>query len=250
MRVQEILSAEAVPARRGILYGVGVGPGDPDLITVKAVEVLRNVDKVFAACSTKNDYSLSQTIVTKHLGETDIERMPFPMTQDSKALNEAWEKNASRALEVLHAGLDAAFITLGDPLTFSTFSYLLRTVQRLDPHVRVKTVPGITSYQAGAAAANTPLTEGEESLHLISGARGGAKLRQIVESAENIVMLKAYKNFADIYATLDELDLLDRALLVSRCGLEDEAVVKDLRSLNGKEMPYLSLVVIKKKGMV
>lgn len=235
--------------RRGILYGVGVGPGDPDLITVKAVDVLRSVDKIFAACSTKNDYSLSQNIVSKHLGETDIEKMAFPMTRDREALNQAWEKNAKRALEVIHAGLDAAFITLGDPLTFSTFSYLLRTVVKLDPQVRVKTIPGIMSYQAGAAAANTPLTEGEESLHLISGARGGAKLRQIVESAENIVMLKTYKNFEDIYATLDELDLLDRAVLVSRCGLEDETVVKDLRSLNGMEMPYLSLVVIKKKGI-
>lgn len=241
--------AGAVAVTRGILYGVGVGPGDPDLITVKAVEVLRNVGKVFAACSTKNDYSLSQNIVTKHLGETDIEKMPFPMTRDARALNEAWEVNARRALQVLDAGLDAAFITLGDPLTFSTFSYLLRTIQRMDPLVKVKTVPGITSYQAGAAAANTPLTEGEESLHLISGAQGGAKLRQIVESAENIVMLKAYKNFEDIYATLEELDLLDRALLVSRCGLEDETVVKDLRSYKDKKMPYLSLVVIKKKGI-
>lgn len=246
----EKVRPEAMPMKRGVLYGVGVGPGDPDLITVKAVEVLRNVDKVFAACSTKNDYSLSQNIVTKHLGETDIEKMPFPMTRDSEALGEAWEKNARRALEVLHAGQDAAFITLGDPLTFSTFAYLLRTIRRLDPHVKVKTVPGITSYQAGAAAANTPLTEGEESLHLISGARGGAKLRQVVESAENIVMLKAYKHFEDIYATLEDLDLLDRALLVSRCGLEDETVVDDLRSCKGKKLPYLSLVVIKKKGIV
>jgi precorrin-2/cobalt-factor-2 C20-methyltransferase len=236
--------------RRGVLYGVGVGPGDPDLITVKALEVLRSVNKVFAACSSKNDYSLSKNIVTKHLGETDIEEMPFPMTRDGEALNNAWEKNARRVLKALHSGLDAAFITLGDPLTFSTFSYLLRTIRRLDPEIALKTVPGITSYQAGAAAANMPLTEGEESLHLISGARGGAKLRRVVESAENIVMLKVYKHFEDIYATLEDLDLLDRALLVSRCGLEGETVVTDVRSCKDKEMPYLSLVVIKKTGMV
>jgi precorrin-2/cobalt-factor-2 C20-methyltransferase len=234
----------------GCLYGVGVGPGDPDLITVKALDTLRNVDKVFAACSTKNDYSLSKTIVTKHLGETDIEEMPFPMTRDGEALHAAWEKNARRVLETLHEGRNAAFVTLGDPLTFSTFSYLLRTVRRLDPEVRVKTVPGITSYQAGAAAANTPLAEGEESLHVISGAHGGEKLRRVAESADNLVILKVYKHFEDIYATLEELNLLDRALLVSRCGLEDETVLIDLRSCRDKKTPYLSLMVVKKTGMI
>ena len=137
----QVVKGSGVAMRRGTLYGVGVGPGDPDLITVKAVHVLRSVHKIFAACSTKNDYSLSQNIVTKHIGETDIEKMPFPMTRDRNALNEAWEKNAKRVLEVLRAGLDAAFITLGDPLTFSTFSYLLRTIRRLDPRIEPPGTP-------------------------------------------------------------------------------------------------------------
>lgn len=235
--------------KSGTLFGIGVGPGDPDLITVKAVGILNRVSIIFAASSTKNDYSLAQEIVKKHVDDTFIEKMAFPMTRDEKILTQCWESHARRALEVLEAGNDAAFVTLGDPLTYSTFAYLLKTLNRMAPHIKIVTVPGITSYQAAAALSNTPIAEGEESFHLISGAKGGATLRNVIRSAENIVMLKTYKHFADIYDTLEELNLLDRSILVSKLGLEGESVVKDFRSLKGKKLPYLSLVIIKKNGL-
>lgn len=232
----------------GILYGIGVGPGDPDLITVKGLRILKSVSTIFAASSTKNEYSLAESIVKRHLGYTPVEKMPFPMTWDKKLLAEHWDANARRALEVLYEGDDAAFVTLGDPSTYSTFTYLVRAVRRIAPHVQVVTVPGITSYHAAAALSNTPLTEGEESFHLISGANGGRNLRKIVESSENVVVLKTYKHFDDIFATLEDLNLVDRSILVSRMGLSDETVVEDLRTLKGKTPPYLSLVIIKKRG--
>ncbi|MDQ7782551.1 MAG: precorrin-2 C(20)-methyltransferase [Desulfomonilaceae bacterium] len=237
-------------SQSGTLYGIGVGPGDPDLITVKAVKILRQVSTVFAAGSTKNGYSLARDIVKEYVGETQIEKMSFPMTRDKKTLTEAWEGNARRALEVVEAGTDAAFVTLGDPLTYSTFSYLLRTVKRLAPHIRIVTVPGITSYQAAAAMSNMPIAEGEESVHLISGAKGGATLRKAIDSSENIVMLKTYKHFDDIYQTLEDLGLLDHCVLFSRLGLDGESVVQDLRSLKSKKMPYLSLLIVKRNGLV
>jgi precorrin-2/cobalt-factor-2 C20-methyltransferase len=232
----------------GTLYGIGVGPGDPDLITVKALRILKKVPTIFAASSTKNDYSLAASIIQKHLGYTPVEIMPFPMTRDKKLLNEHWQDNARRALEVLDSGDDAAFVTLGDPLTYSTFAYLLRTIKRMAPDTKVVTVPGITSYHAAAALSNTPLTEGEESFHLISGANGGRNLRKIMQSAENVVVLKTYKYFDDIFETLEDLDLVDHSVLVSRIGLEGEAVVEDLRSIRQDDMPYLSLVIVKKNG--
>ncbi len=234
--------------RTGVLYGIGVGPGDPDLITLKALEILRRVSKIFAAFSTKNDYSLAQGIVKSHSPGVSVERMDFPMTRDENALHSAWEKNARRVLEILETTQDAAFVTLGDPSTYSTFSHLLRTLKRLSPNVKVVTVPGITAFQASAARCNLPLVEGEESFHLISGAKGGAILRRIINDAENVVMLKVYRYFDDIYETLTELNLLDRSVCISRCGLDGEAVVEEVRSLKGKKMPYLSLIIIKKKG--
>jgi len=232
----------------GTLYGIGVGPGDPDLITLKAVRVLQRVPHIFASCSTKNSYSLALNIVRPHLNGAGIEPLPFPMTRDPQVLKEAWEKNSERVLEVLNSGADAAFITLGDPLTYSTFGYLLKTLKRLNPDVRVVTIPGITSYSAAAARTHIPLTEGEESFVLISGAQGAARLREVVDQSDNIVMLKTYRHFDEIYRALEELDLLDRAVCISRCGLDGETVVENLRDFKGQPLPYLSMIIIKKKG--
>ncbi|MDD2900978.1 MAG: precorrin-2 C(20)-methyltransferase [Syntrophales bacterium] len=232
----------------GTLYGIGVGPGDPDLITLKALRVLQRVPHIFASCSSKNSYSLALNIVRCHLNGAGIEHLPFPMTRDPQVLQDAWDKNAARVLEVLAAGSDAAFVTLGDPLTYSTFGYLLKTIKRLQPEARVVTIPGITSYSAAAALTHTPLTEGEESFSLVSGAQGAARLREVVDKSDNIVMLKTYRNFAEIYQALEELDLLDRAVCISRCGLDGETVVENLRDLKEESLSYLSMIIIKKKG--
>ncbi len=232
----------------GTLYGIGVGPGDPELLTLKALKVLRRVPHIFASCSTKNSYSLALNIVRSHLNGAGIEHLPFPMTKDRQLLQEAWDANARRVLEVLATGADAAFVTLGDPLTYSTFGYLLKTLKKLQPGLNIVTIPGITSYAAAAALTHIPLTEGEESFYVVSGAMGASRLREAVEKSDNIVMLKTYRHFEEIYQALEELDLLDRATCISRCGLDCETVVEDLRDLKGRAMPYLSMIIIKKKG--
>jgi precorrin-2/cobalt-factor-2 C20-methyltransferase len=232
----------------GTLYGIGVGPGDPELITLKALKVLQQVPHIFASCSTRNNYSLALGIIRCHLNGAGLEHLPFPMTRDPGALQEAWEQNARRVLEVLESGQDAAFVTLGDPLTYSTFGYLLKTLKRLAPQVRIVTIPGITSYNAAAALTHTPLTEGEESFYVVSGALGAARLKEVVDKSDNIVMLKTYRHFDEIYTALEEMDLLDRSTCISRCGLDGETIVENLRDLKGRELPYLSMVIIKKKG--
>ena len=232
----------------GTLYGIGVGPGDPELITLKALNVLKRTPHIFAAASSKNSYSLALEIIHAHLNGARVEQLPFPMTQEQDTLEKFWEQNARRVLEVLAAGSDAAFITLGDPLTFSTFGYLLQTIKRLDPTVKVVTIPGITSYNAAAALIQTPISEGGESFLVMSGAMGADKLREIVDITDNIVMLKTYRRKDSILDTLEELGLTDRATCISRCGLEGETVVQDLRTLKGQPLPYLSMIIIKKKG--
>lgn len=234
----------------GTFYGIGVGPGDPDLLTLKALKVLARKPHIFAATSSKNTYSLAEEVVRSHVNGTQVEHLPFPMTKDPRILEEAWEKNARRVLEILRTGRDAAFITLGDPLTYSTFGYLLKTVKQLEPEVRVITIPGVTSYQAAAALTETPLTEGEETLMVVSGAQGAAKLREVLDRTDNLVLLKTYRHLDEILAALEEKGLLDRAFCVSRCGLEGETVVQNLRELKGKPVPYLSMIIVKKKGKV
>lgn len=234
----------------GIFYGIGVGPGDPELLTLKALKVLAGKPHIFAATSSRNTYSLAEDVVRTHVNGTQVEQLPFPMTKDPEILEAAWEKNARRVLAVLKTGRDAAFITLGDPLTYSTFGYLLKSVKRLEPKVRVITIPGVTSYQAAAALTETPLTEGEETLMVVSGAQGAAKLREVLDRTDNLVLLKTYRHLDEILAALEEKGLLDRAFCVSRCGLEGETVVQDLRELKGKSVPYLSMIIVKKKKQV
>jgi precorrin-2/cobalt-factor-2 C20-methyltransferase len=236
-----------VTQKKGTLYGIGVGPGDPELITLKALKVLEKRPHIFAATSSKNTYSLALDIIHSHLNGAPVEQLPFPMTRDQEVLQEAWEKCARRVLEVLDQGSDAAFITLGDPLTFSTFGYLLKTIKGLDPTVRVVTIPGITSYHAAAALTQTPLGEGEESFLVVSGAMGAAKLQEAVDKTDTVVLLKTYRHADDILAALEELGLTDRAVLVSRCGLDGETVVQDLASLRGRPLPYLSMIIVRRR---
>lgn len=229
----------------GTLYGIGVGPGDPELLTLKAVAVLNSVGCVFAAGSTQNTHSISWEIAQPHIKTTtDMVRLSFPMSKGRERRRQAYEEGAAKIIEFLATGRDAAFLTLGDPLTYSTFIYLSRAVLAEYPKARVEVVPGITSYQVAAANMGWPLVEAEESLMIVSGARGGERLRVAAGLVENIVIVKAYRQFEKIKETLQELGLLDRAILVSRAGLTREKFVCNLADQT-EPPPYLSLILVK-----
>jgi len=232
----------------GTLYGVGVGPGDPELVTLKAIKILRHVAVVFAAASTKNNYSLAVEIVSPHLNQgVPVEHLGFPMTRDKKRLAGAWEENGRKVVETLKNGKDAAFITLGDPLIYSTFGYILKTIRETHPDIPIKIIPGITSYQAGAAAAGQILVEADESFVVISGVLGARRLKQVIDHTDSVVMLKVYRNYSEILDTLNELDLTARSVLISRCGLDGEEIVRNLKDRDNTPPPYMSLLIIRKR---
>ncbi len=230
----------------GTLYGIGVGPGDPELLTIKAANALSKVAVVYAACSTKNDYSRSLDIVREYIGpETKIIMLGFPMTRDQQKLDEAWLANAHQVADFLRTGADAAFITLGDPLIYSTFGYLLQTLPEVLPDLRVEIIPGITSFQAAAATSHTQLCESGESLILLSGVADPEKLQQQLQLAENGIILKCYKGFEKIRAVLDTSGQTSRAVFASKIGHEDAAIVRDFNEI--QETPhYLSLLLLGK----
>jgi precorrin-2/cobalt-factor-2 C20-methyltransferase len=232
--------------KKGTLYGIGVGPGDPELLTLKAVRVLGQVDVIFAAASTKNDYSTAYSIAKPHLKEgVRIVRLGFPMTKDQDALDEAWAENARLVAEVLDSGRDAAFLTLGDPLTYSTYGYLQRTLLEMNPDLRLRAVPGITSFHAAAARIGLVLCESKESLLITSGVADPAHLEEQLNTADNAVILKAYKNFDEIRALLTKLRLADTTVLVSRLGMDDESILMDIKDAP-KQPHYFSLALVKR----
>jgi len=234
----------------GTFYGIGVGPGDPELITVKATRVLGSVQHVFAAASSNNDYSVACDIARQYLVPgTPVDYLAFPMTFNRDHLENAWQTNCEKVAEVLSQGKHAAFLTLGDPSTFSTYIYLMRKVLNRFPEINIETIPGITSFQAAAACANVPLAEGEESLTVISGAKGGDRLKEVIEVSDNVVLMKVYKQFPQILENIRELDLQDRCCLISRCGLDGQYVERDFQRLSAHQPHYLSLMIIKKRGL-
>lgn len=232
--------------RYGTLYGIGVGPGDPELITLKAVNTLKKVDVVFAAASTKNDFSLAQQIAAPHLrAGVDIVRLEFPMTRDQQVLDTAWRANADAVIAVLAKGRDAAFLTLGDPMTYSTFGYLLRTLNGLLSEIPVRVIPGITSYQAAAAHTGRVLVESGESLTVLSGVAPEEELEAALKSADSAVILKAYKTMPVIRRVLTRLGLAESAVFVTRLGHEGQEVITGLNNIPEKPS-YFSLLLVRK----
>ena len=228
----------------GTLYGVGVGPGDPDYMTLKAVKVLADVDVIYTASSTKNSHSLAVKIAAPHIPEnTPVHRIAFPMSKDKDLLEAAWEANARIVLEPLKQGKKVAFLTLGDCLTYSTYGYLARYVKRIEPGVNLVAVPGITSYQAAAARTNRQLVEGEESLVIMSGVTGGGRFREVAKYTENAVFLKAYRNVADICIALKENNWDDNSVGIVSCGLPEERVVDNLSDFNNNSPDYWTLIL-------
>jgi precorrin-2/cobalt-factor-2 C20-methyltransferase len=206
----------------GTLYGVGVGPGDPELITLKAMKILNQVEVIFAAASSKNEYSLALENAKSHmLNGAEVVRLSFPMTREQETLERAWEENARRILEFVQKGKDA--------------------------EVPVHVIPGVTSYQAATAAAHEIVAEREETFCVISGAKGGEQLKEMITKVDCVVMLKVYRHFDKILDTLEELGIQDRAVLVSRCGMEDQVICKNPQELRGKKVPYLSLMIVKRR---
>jgi precorrin-2/cobalt-factor-2 C20-methyltransferase len=235
--------------KTGILYGIGVGPGDPELITLKAARVLERVGIVFAAASTKNAHSLAEKIVSPHLhARARIVRLDFPMTRDRERLSQAWRKNAKMVVGTLEKGEDAALVTLGDPLTYSTFGYIMQTIRGMQPDIPIRIIPGITSYQAASASAEWVLAEGEESFAVVSGALGAEKLKGVIGQADNVVVLKVYRHYNEIMNALQELDLSEKSVLISRCGLDGEEISFDLQQRSDTHPSYLSLLLIRKKN--
>ena len=233
--------------KTGILYGIGVGPGDPELITLKAARILNIADVVFAAASSKNSYSLAVSIARPHIPDlTPVRQLGFPMTSDQAEKEAAWEENARMLIAELNRKSIVAFLTLGDCMTYSTYGYVLKYVRRLAPDIPVISVPGITAYQASAACLNTPLVEGEETLLIMSGVKGGEKLRRFANIPENIVFMKAYRNMNDIISALDQNELLANSVAVKHCGLPQQEVIRDIGELKETPPNYWTLVLSKR----
>lgn len=231
--------------QRPVLWGVGVGPGDPELLTLKAVRVLREADFVFVSASAKNECSLALEIAREYLPEgKPLARLPFPMTRDRERLEQAWEANARKVVEKLRVFSRVVFLTLGDPAFYSTFGYLARRVKGLWPEVEVKMVPGITAAQAAASRLKLILTEGEEAFILASGLAAEEVLKKFAREKTSLALYKVYRRAPQILKVLKETQRLHETRALSWCGFPQETVYPDPIRLSGSTPPYFTLLLV------
>jgi len=229
----------------GVLYGVGVGPGDPNLMTLKGQQILGDAAAVFAPKSKSGGDSLALKIVEQFIGkDSQVSELIFPMTSDSDELDKAWTRAADAVLKILRAGNDVAFITLGDPSTYSTFSYLVRAVHSQEADVEARVIPGVTSFTAAAAETARPLVEGSDSLKVLPLVTE-ADLDRLDDETGAVVFLKAGKRTGKILEALKRTGRIDTATVARRLGMDGESVLSAsaFEQRNERADEYLTIIL-------
>jgi precorrin-2/cobalt-factor-2 C20-methyltransferase len=231
--------------RAGVVIGVGVGPGDPNLLTVRAVEVLRGAGGVLAPAPRRGGESLALSIARPYLREgCDVRTAHFPMTEDQETLTGAWDEAAATLLRLAATASPAVFITLGDAMLYSTWSYLLAAVRRADPSADVQTVPGVTAMSACAAVVGRPLAEGRDPL-LVWPDEPPEDAADLLRLAPNVVFMKAGRHLDDLADVAEETGA--EAVAVRRATQQDARVTDDLRAWTG-ERDYFTTVLMHRAG--
>ena len=241
------MSSNLGPVNCGCLYGVGVGPGDPELVTLKAQRVLQSVPLVCVPQSDTSVDSFALSIARAFIDteRQEILRFAFP-TDDAEGAAEVWERAAATLAGRLQGGQDAAFITEGDPMLFSTFSYVLESIKANYPEIAVEIIPGVSSVMAAAARASVPLVTHGQRLAILPAVYGIDDLREAIANYDTIVLMKVNRVLLDALANLESLGLAGKGIYVRRATTAREQVVQDLRQLTAEDLDYFSLLIIKR----
>ena len=230
--------------KKGKFYGIGVGVGDPENITVKATKKLHEVDVIVLPEAKSGEGSTAFNIVREYL-KPGVEQMflEFPMIKDVEARKVFRKNNADKVSAELEKGKNVAFLTIGDPMTYSTYTYVL---EHIADDVEVETIAGITSFNSIAARLNVPLMIGDEDLKVVSVNRKTDIYKEI-ENNDNLVLMKISRNFEKIKKAIIETGNKENTVIVSDCGKDNEVVYWDIESV--EEVPYFSTMILKKKGV-
>ena len=232
----------------GTLYGIGLGPGDPELLTLKAVRLLKEADVVLVPRGRKSGGSTARDIVIAALGDNlPFRELVFPMVRDDAILEAHWDEAAARTAEELDAGRLVVFVTLGDVSIYSTFSYLCRSLKKRGDYPVVR-VPGISSIQLGAASLNRELTLGNTSLGVYPMPGNLIELEGALEEHETVVVMKIGERLEELRTFLRHRNLESSAGFIRRAGFPDEVIAQSLAELPAGSEGYLSLVIMKGRG--
>ena len=230
---------------QGKFYGIGVGPGDPELLTVKAINAIKISEVIIAPKTEKKSDSLALTIAQPYLrADVQIVYQTFPMVKDFETSPEIFESNVEEILSYLRDGKTVGFLTLGDPMFFSTYIYIFKLLKNYG--VQIETVAGVPAFLAIAAKIGYPIAYGNEILSIVPATANVENISNALKNSDAAVLMKVYKNFGEIAEILNNENLSENAVLVSRCGLEDEKIISDIDAYKNEKLNYLSTILTRK----
>lgn len=226
------------------LVGVGVGPGDPELVTVKGVNALRAAAVVVVPVMDTGERGRAEATVLHYVGAEKVVRVVFALNErtDRARREAAWDAAGARVAELLRTRGSVAFATIGDPNVYSTFTYLAHTIGELLPGTEVATVPGITAMQDLAARSGAVLTEGTEPLTLVPVTAGAAVLKEALEGPGTVVAYKFGRLAEEVAVALRETGRTGDAVWGSALGLPEESI-RPAAELTDGPLPYLSTLI-------
>lgn len=226
---------------RGTLYGIGVGPGDPELLTLKAVRIIRENDVIAVPGEVKENtvaYNIVKPVI-ENLDEKEFLELPMVMTKDAGKLEENYSNAAKRVMECLDTGKNVVFLTLGDATVYATYMYVHQKVEAAGYHTEI--VSGIPSFCAVAAKLNMSLVERSEMLHVIPSSY---QIDEALKLPGTKVLMKAGKKMADVKKKLREMDC--SVTMIENCGMENEKIYRSAEEID-ENAGYYSLIIVKEK---
>lgn len=229
----------------GILYGISVGTGDPELITVKGLRLLQKAPVIAFPAGVGNQWGMAEQIISPWL-TADQHKLPlsFPFVQDEQVLLRAWQEAAEQVWQYLQRGQDVAFACEGDVSFYSTFTYLAQTLSQLHPEAIVQTVPGVCSPMAAASALGLPLTVRSQRLAVLPALYSVGELERVLEWADVAILMKVSSVYEQVWQVLAKHNLLEQAWIVERATLPTQVIYHNLRDRPQLSLSYFSLLLV------
>ena len=229
----------------GTLYGVSIGTGDPELITLKGLRIIQNSPIVAFPQGIKGKLGIAEKIIQPYL-QAHQQKLPlsFPYTLSAQDLSQAWQTATIEVWHYLAQGADVAFACEGDVSFYSTFNYLALTLQKLYPDAKIDRIPGVSSPMVSASALNLPLTMQQEKLIVLPALYSLAKLEEALDWAEIVVLMKVASVYEQVWTILKQRNLFSCAYLVEKASSDREKIYTELQNYPQLSLNYFSILII------